>query len=45
MILKCICKNDFQDKTYGKDNRVHNPIKDPNKFRCTVCKNEKDGKK
>jgi hypothetical protein len=27
MILKCNCKNDYQDKLYGTGNRVHNPIK------------------
>ena len=23
-IIKCTCSNEFQDKEYGKNNRVHN---------------------
>lgn len=34
-ILRCDCKNTFQDKTYGKGMRVHNI--GVNKNRCTGC--------
>lgn len=41
MILKCNCKNKYQDEKYGKDYRVHNPMKvtgtQAKKYRCTVC--------
>lgn len=38
-IMKCNCKNDFQDKKYGKKNRLFNrTIKG---FRCTVCGSDK----
>lgn len=46
-ILKCTCENEFQDKTYGKGMRVHNPggksgTKDSNlKMICTCCGNKK----
>lgn len=43
-ILSCTCKNDFQDKEYGKGQRVHNPsVKDGKSKgnRCTVCGNVK----
>lgn len=36
MILKCTCKNEFQDKKYGRGMRVHNPTA-KDKQRCTVC--------
>ncbi len=37
-IIKCKCHHDFQDKTYGFGNRVHN---ETNKgWRCTVCLND-----
>jgi hypothetical protein len=40
-LLRCTCKNDFQDKTYGAGVRVHNPLKTvngkPQEYRCTVC--------
>jgi len=38
-ILKCTCKSDYQDKKYGKGNRVHN-IKNEG-CRCTVCGEDK----
>jgi hypothetical protein len=45
MILKCTCKHNYQDKTYGVNMRVHTPMatgKDtPPKFRCTVCRTER----
>lgn len=42
-IMPCSCKSEFQDKTYGKSNRVFNPmVKDRRVigYRCTVCKKE-----
>jgi len=36
-IAPCTCKNDFQDKTYGKGLRVKNNRPAPNSPRCTVC--------
>lgn len=45
-VMHCTCKHEFQDQTYGKGNRVHNPIKGKTttdqRVRCTVCGNEKD---
>ena len=38
MIRKCSCKNEFQDKTYGKDLRVKN--KTQKGYRCTACGKE-----
>ena len=42
-IKKCSCKNDYQDRKYGKGKRVHN-LAGANakgsmgaKYRCTVC--------
>lgn len=41
MLLKCSCQSDFQDKRYGKGQRVHNERKDPKAGpRCTVCGKE-----
>ena len=43
VVLTCTCKHEYQDKKYGKGNRVFN-TKDPSKstkYRCTVCKKEK----
>lgn len=53
MIIKCGCESkffnqkgaEFQDKTYGKGRRVHNPCKPGtpgNWYRCTLCGNEKN---
>lgn len=37
-IIQCTCKHDFQDKTYGKGNRVANTLdKTGGGARCTVC--------
>lgn len=44
-ILQCTCKHEFQDKEYGKQNRVHNWAVRREAYRCTVCKNEKLAKK
>jgi hypothetical protein len=38
-IKKCECKHDYQDKKYGKGNRVMNSTVDG--WRCTVCGKEK----
>lgn len=38
-VLLCNCEHTFQDETYGKGRRLHNPFK--NGFRCTVCGREK----
>ena len=44
-IKQCKCSgtpsSDFQDKTYGKSMRVFNQMKDPTRYRCTVCRSEK----
>ena len=40
-ILTCTCVHEFQNKTYGKNKRVHNyapkATGDSNGYRCTVC--------
>ena len=40
-IMKCYCKNEWQDKQYGKQRRVFNSTKqgttDKIVWRCTVC--------
>ena len=42
MIKKCTCKNEYQDKKYGKGKRVHNKFeKDGGGWRCTVCGRDK----
>lgn len=35
MIKKCTCKHAFQDRRYGKENRVHNETSKG--WQCTVC--------
>lgn len=35
--LMCSCKHKYQDEKHGKGMRIHNPTKDENVFRCTVC--------
>lgn len=37
-IKTCKCKHEYQDKVYGKGNRVHNP--GPKSITCTVCGNK-----
>ena len=46
--MKCTnvkCKNDFQDKRYGKKMRVFNKMAEQksgkNQYRCTVCESIK----
>lgn len=41
MIRVCKCKHSFQDKEYGRQQRVHNPVRGGG-WRCTVCGDEKD---
>ena len=41
MIAKCTCKHEQQDKIHGHGKRAHNPMKTPDKYRCTVCGDEK----
>jgi len=43
-IMKCKCVHTFQDKTYGKGNRVHNVKQRDSKiqYRCTVCGNVRE---
>lgn len=44
-ILLCVnCKpNKYQDETYGKNMRVHNPCgTNRTKYRCTVCGNTQE---
>ena len=43
-IMKCTCEHKYQDKKYGKGNRVHNEITRTTNlmnWRCTVCGKEK----
>ena len=42
MIKKCDCENEYQDKVYGKGNRVHNLTK-AGSYRCTICTKVKSG--
>ena len=39
MIKKCVCKHPWQDKKYGKQNRVANLMFNGG-GRCTVCGKE-----
>jgi hypothetical protein len=41
-IIKCTCKNQYQDEKYGAGMRVCNSTVDPGKngYRCTVCGKE-----
>jgi hypothetical protein len=41
-ILKCTCKNEFQDSRYGKNMRVHTKRANGS-YSCTVCSNNKSG--
>uniref|UniRef100_A0A6H2A5Z9 Uncharacterized protein n=1 Tax=viral metagenome TaxID=1070528 RepID=A0A6H2A5Z9_9ZZZZ len=47
VILRCYCKNSFQDRKYGQGNRLHNHCNNPvtkepmRGARCTVCASEK----
>jgi len=39
----CDCKNEFQDKRYGKGKLVHNvdSVRDKPGYKCTVCGKKK----
>ena len=37
MIAKCTCENEYQDKKYGKGNRIHNQTGKLTEIRCSVC--------
>ena len=40
MIKKCDCKSEYQNKRYGKGNRVFNELgkkSGQKEYRCTVC--------
>ena len=37
VIVKCNCRNDFQDEKYGKGMRVNNKTKKDGECRCTAC--------
>lgn len=39
-IKKCTCEHEYQDKTYGKGNRVFNLCEGKKTWRCTVCGKE-----
>lgn len=41
-VLLCDCKHPAQDKLHGAGKRVHNLANKSGKWRCTVCKNEKE---
>lgn len=47
-IIKCTCEHEYQDKTYGKQLRVHNwAVAKNNKdggWVCTICERVKDKK-
>lgn len=46
VIKSCICEHAFQDKQYGKGNRVFNISgKEDSKLKCTVCNRMYDSKK
>lgn len=43
IIHACNCNHEFQDKLYGKFNRVFNPMVRDRRvvgYRCTICKKE-----
>ena len=37
-IAPCTCAHEFQDRTYGRGQRVHN--RTVKGYRCTVCRRE-----
>ncbi len=39
-LIRCTCKHEFQDATYGQGRRVANAMKSgksEQEYRCTVC--------
>ena len=45
-VIKCVCINEYQDKKYGEQKRVHNigGTKDEPTYTCTVCGKKKNHK-
>lgn len=41
-VRPCKCNHEYQDRRYGKSNRLHNPTAKGD-WRCTVCENVKKG--
>jgi rubrerythrin len=44
-IKLCTCENEGQDRLHGRYRRVHNYAESKDAWRCTVCGNEKSGKR
>jgi hypothetical protein len=44
IVKSCSCSHEYQDKTYGRGNRVHNECggKNSKGLRCTVCGTKKE---
>ncbi|MFH1480768.1 MAG: hypothetical protein ABIG67_05845 [Pseudomonadota bacterium] len=46
-VMQCRCEHEYQDRVYGKGMRLFNnaPAKGahPNRYRCTVCGQEREG--
>ena len=42
-VMKCYCESKFQDKEYGKGNRVYNEVAKDGNYRCTVCGKSQSG--
>ncbi len=40
-VMKCTCAHEYQDKRFGKKQRLHNRKADNKGYRCTVCATEK----
>ena len=41
--IKCGCYHPWQDSRYGLGRRLHNQMKDPDRWRCTGCGTEHSG--
>ena len=35
--MPCNCRHKYQDREYGKDQRIHNRAVKKEQWRCTVC--------
>ena len=42
-VMKCYCESKFQDKEYGKGNRVYNETAKDGNCKCTVCGKTQSG--
>lgn len=40
-VKQCKCVNEFQDRIYGKNQRLHNLKEDGKGSKCTVCGDKK----